>query len=79
MSFLPDWLKVTLRAPDRHAPVFEVVKGATGWYWHERASNGQISGGNGQGTASYASKFNARRAAFAHAARVDGATVKVIG
>lgn len=78
MSYFRDWLKVKLRGESRYAPTFEVFEGASGWTWHERSSNGQISGAGGQGTHPYASKSNAKRAAYAHAARVDGSKVRVV-
>lgn len=78
-GYFANWLRVKLRGEDRHAPTFEVFRGLNGWTWRERASNGQVSGGGGQGTHHYSTKWSAKRAAYAHAARVDGSKVRVLG
>lgn len=80
MSHLSNWLKVQLRGEDRYAPTFEVFKGGADmngdcWYYRERSANGQVASTGGE---AYASKWNAKRAAYAHAARVDGSKVRVL-
>jgi len=65
--------RVTMRTRDPHAPVFEVFLGAGGWLYHQTAG-GRIT----NVSESYASKWNAKRAAYAQAVRVDGSIVRVI-
>lgn len=70
-----DWLRLALRKHAPGAPVFEVYRDHGGqWRWRER-NGGQTSGGGGE---DFYSKWNAKRAAYAHAARIPGATVRVL-
>lgn len=70
--------KVTMRRSGPRPVIFEYFKTLSGWYWHERSSNGQVSGGSGQGQRPYYDKYAAKRAAFAHAARTPRAIVRLV-
>lgn len=80
MSHVGNWLTVKLRPALRYSPTFEVFRGGEDvrgdcWYYRERSSNGQVAGTGGE---AYASRWNAKRAAYAHAARIDGSKVRVL-
>lgn len=71
------WYKVATRKRGPHSPEFEVFlcPDFNLWTWRERARNGQV---NGLADQHYSTKWSAKRAAFAKALRVDGATVRVM-
>lgn len=73
MSHIANVLKVSLRRRDPRAPVFEVFDGLDGWRYHERRS-GRIT----SSSEAYASKGNAKRAAYAQAVLIPGSRVKVV-
>lgn len=73
MSSISNWIRVHMRPTDPHAPVFEVVLGDSGaWHYRQRRA-GRIT----NSSENYASKGNARRAAYAQAAQVPGSKVRV--
>lgn len=75
MTIVSNWWTVHSRPKDIHAPRFEVFKDSAGhWRFRERAANGKKTSTSGE---AYASRWNAKRAAYAHAARIEGSTVWV--
>ncbi len=71
-----NYLQVNLSGTSKHAPTFEVFEDeGKQWRWRERASNGQIASTAGE---HYFQKSNAKRAAYAHARKVKGSSVKVV-
>lgn len=74
MSHISNWLTVHMRPTDAHAPVFEVVSGATGQWHYRQRRGGRIA----NSSETYFSKGNAKRAAYAQAAQVPGSRVRVL-
>ncbi len=74
MSYISNWLKVKLGTADPHGPLFEVVRGQSGEWHYRQRRGGRIA----NDSENYASKSNAKRAAYAQAAMIPGATVRVI-